>query len=194
MWAALTDATRVPPLPPGDLEALTAAVTQLRHRQAIADLALLYTRAVDDCDLDAVVEMFTPDGVFERRGVAAKGAEQVREAYRVAMATYRTTLHTLDAHVVELTGPDTAVGWAGGHAELVTGRTTVLAAYRYDDEYALVDSRWKFARRSITFMYAVPADEVASALSGPLRMRWPRTEAGPADYPEGLPTWPIERE
>lgn len=179
--------------PDGDLAAQLAELRALRDREAIRDLALLYTRAVDDHDIDAVVDMYTPDGVFERRGVAAAGREAIRAAYAEAMDLYRMTLHTLDAHVVHLTEGRTAVGWAAGHAELVTRRTVVVAAYRYADEYRCVDDRWLFARRSITFMYAVPIDEMAGALSGPYRMRWPSTAPEPADYPESLPTWSTYR-
>lgn len=177
----------------GDLAGLLAELRGLRDREAIRDLALLYTRAVDDHDIDTVVGMYTDDGVFDRRGDVAAGHTALRAAYAEAMDIYRMTLHTLDAHVVELTGDDTAAGWAAGHAELVTRRTTVLAAYRYDDEYRRVGDRWLFARRTIAFMYAVPADELAGGLSGTDRMRWPGTAPEPADYPESLPTWTTYR-
>lgn len=198
MWPPLSSSTTVTAIEPGDTAELTRQIQALRHREALHNLAMLYTRAVDDYDLDQVVGMYTEDGVFERRGVAAAGHEAIREAYLGAFSTYRMTLHTLDALVVELApaeaGALRAVGWAGGHAELVTGRTTVLAAYRYADAYRFLGERWFFEKRSITFMYAVPADEIGGALSGPDRMRWPRTEPAPADYPEGIASWDAMRQ
>jgi uncharacterized protein (TIGR02246 family) len=181
--------TTVPALPDGDPSALAAAVRAQADRQAIHDLCALYARAVDDHDIDALVAMFTDDGVFERRGVAAVGADAVRAAYVASFDTYRTMLHTPHPGVVLLHGDGTASGWSHGHAELATRSSLVLAAYRYEDDYRRVDGRWRFARRSITFTYAVPADRFATDVLGTDRIRWPRTPPEPADHPETAPTW-----
>jgi uncharacterized protein (TIGR02246 family) len=182
--AALTTVPAV-----ADVDALAAAVRALADRQAIADLCGLYARAVDDHDIDAVVAMYTADGVFERRGVPAAGADAIRAAYVASFDTYRTMLHTPHPGVVRLHGDGTASGWSHGHAELATRSTLVLAAYRYEDVYRCTEGRWRFARRSITFMYAVPADELTAGVRGLDRIRWPHTAPEPADYPETAPTW-----
>ena len=185
--------TTVPALLGEDGAALARAVRDLADRQAIADLGVLYARAVDDHAIDALVAMYTDDGVFERRGVAAEGAAAIRAAYVASFDTYRTMLHTPHPGVVRLHGDGTASGWSHGHAELATRSTLVLAAYRYADDYRRVEGHWLFARRSITFMYAVPADEMAGSFTDELRMRWPRTEPEAADYPENAPTWDTYR-
>lgn len=172
-----------------DVEAHLAMVRDMRDREAIRDLALLYTRAVDDYDLETLLEMFTEDGVFERRGRAAAGREALREAYSEAMRANRSMVHTPDSHVVRLLPGRRAVGWAAGHAELVIDSSTVLAAFRYEDEYRCVEGRWLFARRSLTFKYALPADQLVDGLGRSERMRWPGGRATAADYPENLPTW-----
>ncbi len=181
--------TTVPALPGEDWAALARVVGDQADRQAIADLGVLYARAVDDHAIDALVAMYTPDGVFERRGVAVTGAEAIRAAYVASFDTYRTMLHTPHPGVVRLHGDGTATGWSHGHAELATRRTLVQASYRYEDDYRRVDGRWLFARRSITFMYAVPADRMAESFGSAERMRWPGTEPEAADYPETAPTW-----
>jgi uncharacterized protein (TIGR02246 family) len=191
--AVTADLTTVHPLPEGDLAALAAAVRAQADRQAIADLGVLYARAVDDHDLDAVVAMYTGDGVFERRGVAATGPDEIRAAYVESFATYRTMLHTPHPGVVRLHGDGTASGWSHGHAELATRSTLVLASYRYEDDYRCEGGRWLFARRSITFMYAVPADQLAGSFGSVERIRWPRTAPEAADYPESSPTWETYR-
>lgn len=173
----------------GGLTALAAAVRAQADRQAIADLGVLYARAVDDHDVDSVLAMYTADGVFDRRGVPATGPEELRAAYVESFETYRTMLHTPHPGVVRLHGDGTASGWSHGHAELATRRTLVLASFRYEDDYRCVDGRWRFARRSITFMYAVPADRMAESFGSAARMRWPGTEPEEADYPESSPTW-----
>lgn len=191
--AVTAELTTVPALPEGDWAALAAAVRAQQDRQAIADLGVLYARAVDDHDIDTVVGTYTADGVFERRGVAATGAEEIRAAYVASFDTYRTMLHTPHPGVVRLHGDGTASGWSHGHAELATRRTLVLASFRYEDDYRCEDGRWRFARRSITFMYAVPADRMAESFGSAARMRWPGTEPEDADYPESAPTWDTYR-
>lgn len=185
--------TTVPALPDGDGTALARSVRDQADRQAIRDLGVLYARAVDDHDIDTLVGMFTPDGVFERRGVAATGPDEIRAAYVASFDAYRTMLHTPHPGVVVLHGDGTASGWSHGHAELATRSTLVLASYRYEDGYRCMDRRWLFARRSITFMYAVPADEMAGSFGSVERMRWPRTAPEAADYPESSPTWDAYR-
>ncbi|MHA6617687.1 nuclear transport factor 2 family protein [Pseudonocardia sp. DLS-67] len=188
--AALTTVTA---LPGGDAAALATAVRAQADRQAITDLCVLYARAVDDHDIDALVTMFTADGVFERRGVPATGPDAIRAAYVASFDTYRTMLHTPHPGVVALHGDGTASGWSHGHAELATRSTLVLASYRYEDDYRCAEGRWRFARRSITFMYAVPADRLATSFGGTDRIRWPRTPPETADYPETAPTWDTYR-
>jgi uncharacterized protein (TIGR02246 family) len=168
---------------------LAAAVRAQADLQAIRDLGVLYGRAVDDHDIVTLVEMFTPDGVFERRGVAASGSAEIRAAYVASFDTYVTMLHTAHPGVVQLHGDGTATGWSHGHAELATRSTLVMASYRYEDDLRRVDGRWLFARRSITFMYAIPADQLATSFGSAERIRWPRTTPEAGDYPETSPTW-----
>ena len=192
--AAVTAAlTTVPAPPEGDWAALARTVRHQADVQAIRDLGVLYARAVDDHAVDALVAMYTPDGVFERRGVPAAGSAAIRAAYVASFDTYRTMLHTAHPGVVQLHGDGTASGWSHGHAELATRSTLVLASYRYEDAYRRVDDRWLFAKRSITFMYAVPADRMADSFGGVERIRWPRTQPEAADYPETAPTWDTYR-
>ena len=138
--------TTVPLSAETDPAALARLVRGQADRQALADLGVLYARAVDDHDSETLGAMFTGDGPC-----------------------------------VE-------------HAELATSSTLVEASYRYEDDYRCVEGRWLFARRSITFMYAVPADQLAGSFGGVERMRWPRTAPEAADYPESSPTWDTYRD
>jgi len=188
---AVTAALTTVPAPDADPAQLVRALTD---RQAIADLQVLYARAVDDHDLDTLVGLYATDGTLDRRGEEATGHEALRAVYTASFDSYVTMLHTPHPGVVQLHGDGTASGWSHGHAELATRSTLVMAAFRYDDAFRCVDGRWLFARRAIRFMYAVPADEMASSF-GPdaLRMRWPRTQPSAADYPETAPTWDTYR-
>lgn len=189
LTAMVADATTVVQPASGDLAGHLALIRQLRDREAIRDLVQLYTRVVDDYDLDTLIDLFTEDGVFERRGKPVRGRAALREFYTGAMRANRTMVHIPDAHVVVLHNEHEASGWASGRAELVIDGTAVLAGFRYSDSYRCVDGRWRFARRSITFKHALPADELASGLPSTNRMRWPGAPSGTADYPEGTSTW-----
>lgn len=183
----MTDPIRIP------ADAVAALTTPdpagLADREAIRNLAIVYARAVDDHDPDTVAGLFTEDATFDNMGQVAHSRDGVLAQLSASMRGFRMMLHTPDTHVVELTGPDSARGWATGHAELVTRRTTVVAAYRYVDAYARVGQRWCFAARTVRFMYALPAEEYPTAMSGAERIRFPRSEPGPAAYPESLSTW-----
>ena len=74
------------------------------------------------------------------------------------------------------------------HAETTPNNIVSLAAMKYDDEYQRVQGRWYFHKRTISFLYYVPATEFSSALNNALRL----TVGGerlPADYPELLSSW-----
>lgn len=192
--AVLGRRTRAAPAPAdGEWAAVASRLVDQLDRQAIADLGVLYARAVDDHDIDTVVATYTADGIFERRGEQASGHDAIRAAYVQSFDTYVTMLHTSHPGVVVLHGDGTAVGWSHGHAELATRRTLILASFRYEDDYAVVDGEWRFAHRRITFMYAVPADQLATSFGSPDRMRWPGTDPEAADYPESAPTWDTYR-
>ena len=190
----VTAALTTVPAIDADLAALAAAVRAQADLQAIRDLGVLYARAVDDHDLDTLVAMFTPDGVFERRGVAATGRREIRAAYVASFDTYRTMLHTA--------APRRGAAARRRHRRRA-GRTGTRSwrrrarwcwrRYRYEDDLRRVDGRWLFARRSITFMYAVPADQLATSFGSAERIRWPRTTPEAGDYPETSPTWDTYR-
>lgn len=174
-----------------DDAAVRSAVRDLVAAQAIRNLSAIYSMAVDDHDLDTVVACFTPDGSFERVGTKTTGHADLRAFYRMMMERYRTTLHVPEGHVVHIdpVDPDKATGVVAGHGELVMDATVMMAAYRYTDNYRLLDGRWKFASRSLQFMYVMPFEQMATGFGSRKRIRWPEQPFAEADIPEGLPTW-----
>ena len=59
----------------------SAALSRLVAKDEIRDLAGRYALAVDDHDIDAVLSMFTEDGVFAVAGTELCGREQIRPFY-----------------------------------------------------------------------------------------------------------------
>lgn len=151
----------------------SATLQALLDREELRDLVARYALAVDDHDLDALRAMFHPEAVFDRDGVEARGWPEIAAMLGASMRGFRRMLHTPHAAVVELRGADGASGVSSGHAELVTGRGVLLAAYRYADEFVRLGGRWVFTRREVRFIYATSAGEYAAVLPEEQRVRFP---------------------
>ncbi|WP_420748979.1 nuclear transport factor 2 family protein [Rhodococcus sp. O3] len=167
----------------------SAAIAKLVAKDEIRDLAGRYALAVDDHDIESVLSMFTDDGVFEVAGRALQGRDEIRPFYVDSMDRYHTMLHTPEIHLVTLLDDSQATGIMTGHAELAVHDTLMLTAFRYRDRYTKVDGRWLFERRSVSFMYALPFESMASSFRTTKRIRWPQTRYSDADYPESASTW-----
>jgi hypothetical protein len=84
--------------------------------------------------------------------------------------------------------PDLATGLVLGHAETSPGQEVSIAALRYSDVYRREQGVWRFARRTVRFLYYVPVRDYPGVLASQDRI----TVAGkrlPGDYPESLPSW-----
>jgi uncharacterized protein (TIGR02246 family) len=164
--------------------ALSDAVARLLAAEAIRNLGCLYSRAVDDREHDTLVHLFTEDGSFLRRGVRTQGRDALRSMWQASSRRYAFTRHVTYNHVVVPEGPDAAVGWAAGQAELaLDGGETLIAAYRYDDQYARRSDQWLFRERVLSFSYVVPVTDLSAALGAPDRVRWPGEAPDRGEYP-----------
>jgi hypothetical protein len=173
---------------PRDLESLGRAIDRERDHRALRDLVSTYSLSRDACDLETLLDLFTPEGVFEFAGTPTRGRAELETFYRGTMSRYRTTLHVTHEHLVDI-GSTRAAGVVVGHGELALDDMLMLAAYRYDDEYVKVDDRWYFEYRRLRFMYTVPADQLATSFTTSDRIRWPGTTPRRASIPEDLPTF-----
>ncbi|MBS45644.1 MAG: hypothetical protein CMH83_21220 [Nocardioides sp.] len=152
-------------------------VAALTARASIQDLSTLYAAAVDDHDVDRVVDCFARTGSFTRAGVTTTGSDDLRAFFTSMTERYVSMLHVTHGHVVDVLEDGAhAQGLVTGHAELALGDTLMVTAYRYDDEYAVEAGRWTFARRTLRTLYVVPAAEMATSFRDDLRIRWPGTE------------------
>jgi ketosteroid isomerase-like protein len=127
-----------------------AQVSDLLDREAIRNIVARYHDAIWRDDIDAVVDLFAPDGTIEvvngaLSGSAPVGHQQLQAFYRagVKKMTPRPFGHD---HVVDLQGGGRATGRC--HVEL---RSSVdyswIGAVIYTDEYVKVGGTWKFRRR-----------------------------------------------
>jgi hypothetical protein len=129
--------------------------------------------------------------VFRSRdgAMSANGREAIVEQFKARFQVLGVTNHVTHDHVVTLLADGCATGLLSTHAELWRNDTATIAAIRYDDAYEKgADGAWRFATRTLSFLYYLPVADYVTALG-----RLDRNRAGPdpkpADYPERLPTW-----
>jgi ketosteroid isomerase-like protein len=169
-------------------------VQRLADLQAIQQLAGVYPILVDSHDLDALVGLFAPDGVFVRAGATHSGHGELRRFFNQIVDNYSLTIHTAHQHVVDLAlGAKTAVGVQMGHGEVAVNGQRLLAAYRYDDDYRWIEGRWLFARRHMRYEYFTAHDELGQSLAGRQRVRVPGAAPRDAEIPEELPSHQASR-
>jgi hypothetical protein len=162
---------------------LARTVRRLADRQELRDLTLRYCQAIDDSDWAALRELFT-DGA---QAAGASGGDETVEVLRSIRSTYGRTIHTAHGQLVEFTDDDHATGMVPSHAELDIKGETVVCAMRYYDHYVREAGGWRFSRRDIAFVYALPWPRLAGALTDELPVHWPGTGAAPPDrFPGAL--------
>ena len=111
-------------------------------------------------------------------------AEPDASFFRVRFDRYGATLHVPLFQVLHDLGTDRARGTVVARAELATTDDTVVTVFRYEDEYAHEDGRWRFSRRDVRTLYAMPLrDLVAGGLAWPERKRWPGVAPSAAELP-----------
>jgi uncharacterized protein (TIGR02246 family) len=69
-------------------------VSDIADEQALLQLAYRYAEAVDRRDADALVSVFTEDGIIARPGSVWQGHEKLRGIIARLNTMYGTTLHT----------------------------------------------------------------------------------------------------
>jgi SnoaL-like domain len=153
------------------------ALRRLQDRQELRDLTLRYCRAIDDSDWAALRVLFA-----DRAGIAgAPGGDETVDQLRAIRSTYGRTIHTAHGQLVEFTDDDHATGMVPAHAELDITGETVICAMRYYDDYVREAGEWRFARRQIKFVYALPWPRMDGALTQDLPVHWPGTQAAAPD-------------
>ena len=175
-----------------DLADLLRRVEKLEARAEISELVSSYAIACDEHDLPRLGAMFTEDAVMDSPSklLLAKGRQEICAMYIRLFKIRGPGFHWTHDHFVRFddADPDRATGLVLSHAETCPDNEASLSAMRYEDDYRRMDGRWVFARRTLKFLYYVPARDYAQALTGTLRVTMGgRSLAG--DFPESTPAW-----
>lgn len=167
-------------------------IARLEAESQIRQLIARYSFMIDDRDLDALRGLFVEDAILTSRdGVMnASGIDAIIAQYHGRFDVLGPGQHVMHDVQIDFSDDctDEATGRVSGHAELWRADQMMVAALRYDDTYRSTTDGWKFARRTIGFLYYVPVADYPGILSNPLRNR-AYTTARPADFPEPLPSW-----
>jgi ketosteroid isomerase-like protein len=170
---------------------LERRVKAIEARSEICDLHQRYARAIDERDLDLLIDQFTEDGAFRHYDGSenAEGREGLRAFYDKRFRVLGPSYHYPHGQVVELAEDlESATGVVPAHSEFEIDGGCVLAGMRYLDNYRIEDGRWRFAERVAQFWYYMPIEYLSDRYGGGLRRHWPRPNE-PSDLPHSLPTW-----
>jgi ketosteroid isomerase-like protein len=131
-------------------------------RAGLSALVHRYAAAIDDRDIEAVVELLTPDAELVLPNPpdvltptrAHRGADEIREALDAVTSVGRTH-HSIDSEVYGGGAEhDVAHGRIGATAHHWTRQhdtiTDLVWYLRYDDDYRRTESGWLLTRRALT--------------------------------------------
>ena len=169
---------------------LEQRIARLEAESQIRQLVARYCFYIDDRLIDGVRTLFTPDATLRSAdGVMnATGIDAIIEQYHGRFDVLGPGHHFMHDIQIDFAGEAEATGRVSGHAELWRNNQMMVTGLRYDDVYRRIDGGWKFAERTIAFLYYVPIGDYPNILGTPDRNR-AYAEPKPADFPERLPSW-----
>jgi uncharacterized protein (TIGR02246 family) len=129
-------------------------LAELADKDEIRELTARYCFAVADGDAEAVLALFSPDGVFRLRDREYRGTEGLRQLYEGTAAGV-TPKPFIQNHVIEIDG-DTAQGRCGVEIRMVQDGEAYTVAGHYADVYRRIDGRWRFDSRHFMPYHWVP--------------------------------------
>ncbi|WP_116597430.1 nuclear transport factor 2 family protein [Primorskyibacter marinus] len=157
---------------------------RIESRDEIRQLISKYSLALDMRDLDAMAGLFVPD---VKAGRDSYGRQAFRDWLDDTMRKqFDGTSHHVGTTIIELTGPDEAVGIVYSKNEHETGPEWVIMQMMYYDHYKRVDGRWCFARRQPLYWYAT---DLNNPPIGSRKMRWPGREPYEGSFHALFPSW-----
>ena len=129
-------------------------INGLLDREAIRQLPILYCHYVRTRNIEAILDLYADDAVFDMPANMAVGG--VRSGKAAIEETFRDNLEEMDPcpfthnHVVDLKGPDLATGFVYTEFRMGSQDYRVTHMGVYADEYVRERGRWKFGSRRLT--------------------------------------------
>ena len=133
---------------------MAATDTRVADLEEIRALTHRYGLALDTFDLDGIVAVFTPDGVFDCSGFGLEvydGEESIRTFFAHNQGVMANQIHMFSNHIIDFDGADEAHGTNYLEQDGYThegARIQCLGLNR--DTYVRTDDGWRIKRREIT--------------------------------------------
>ena len=126
-------------------------VSELEDLEAIRRLTHEYAMAVDTMQLDALVDLFLPEAVYDPGpgGLPVMNdRDEIRAFFKATFESSKNLFHVTSNHIIDVDG-DTATGTVYYQAKGVTtsGASFGASGY-YADTYTRTADGWKFRRRN----------------------------------------------
>jgi hypothetical protein len=123
-------------------------------------LSIAFAYYVDRCDYKSLLQLFTPDGVLDRRGDLAVGIDAIERVMAARPKDIRTR-HVCSNIFVRMNGERSATG--NTYFTLYRGKepgpdqsvdlTGPSFVGEYEDEFSLTDDGWKINKRAVKLIF-----------------------------------------
>jgi ketosteroid isomerase-like protein len=175
---------------------LERRIDRLEGRAEIAELCTNYCTACDDRDMVLLESCFTEDVrlLSLDRQMDATGRAEAMAMFEKMLSIRGPAFHWTHDRIIRFDDQDVdaATGLVLAHAETTPHGYASIAGIRYNDAYQREGGRWKFAARTLSFLYYMKMADFIAHFPTRERMglggNWRE-----ADYPEKLPTWPKQQ-
>jgi hypothetical protein len=128
---------------------------QLADRQALVDLTIAYSYALDDRRFDDLDDVFVPDATAEL-GWLLEGRDAIKARIRDALVPLDASQHLVATHQVQLDG-DRATGRCYLQAQHVRtgadGGELFMVGGRYEDRYVRTADGWRIDHRALVVLW-----------------------------------------
>jgi len=132
-----------------------AAHDELTDRQALVDLTVAYSYALDDRRFDDLDDVFLPDATAEL-GRHLEGRDAIKDRIRDALVPLDVSQHLVATHEIRVDG-DRATGRCYLQAQHVRtgpdGPTLLMVGGRYEDRYVRTTEGWRIAHRALVVLW-----------------------------------------
>ena len=132
------------------------AIAAHLDRQAVVDLTIAYTWALDRHEFELLRDVFLPDATARLGGTEHDGIESIIGRISGALGPLDDSQHIISNHQVAIDG-DTATSRCYLHAQHVRaaadGSPNFIVAGRYEDDLVRTPAGWRIKRRVLTTMW-----------------------------------------
>ena len=135
------------------LDRTDEAIRQLLDKEAIRELVLLYSRAIDRQDFELLRDLYTADGTDTHGDSFDGSADEFCKSLAEVLPSIEYTGHHMCNHLISVEG-DEGYGevYALAYHYRAGDNTEDVMAVRYLDRYRREgDGKWRFASRVVTF-------------------------------------------